>query len=52
MQPWQAAGAGQAIEDAMILSTLFSHIKEPGGVPSVLKAYTDVRRGRTNMFKE
>jgi salicylate hydroxylase len=47
MQPWQAAGAGQAIEDAMILNTLFSHVKEPAGIPSALKVYTEVRKDRT-----
>jgi salicylate hydroxylase len=47
MQPWQAAGAGQAIEDAMILSTLLSHVKDPARIPSALKVYTEVRRDRT-----
>ncbi|TVY84808.1 6-methylsalicylic acid decarboxylase atA [Lachnellula suecica] len=47
MQPWQAAGAGQAIEDAMILSTLFSEVKAASEVPSALKAYTEIRRDRT-----
>lgn len=31
----------------MILSTLFSHVKDPASIPGALKVYTDVRRDRT-----
>lgn len=47
MQPWQAAGAGQAIEDAMILSGLFAQIQDPAKIPLVLQAYTETRREKT-----
>lgn len=48
MQPWQAAGAGQAIEDAMILSILFSKVTSPADIMSALEAYSTVRLARTH----
>lgn len=45
--PYQGAGAGQAIEDALVLSTLFQHLKSREGIRSVLHAYDTVRRPRT-----
>ncbi|KAK4495204.1 hypothetical protein PRZ48_013531 [Zasmidium cellare] len=46
--PRQAAGAGQAIEDAMILSTLFSLTKTPQDISTALETYTSVRLSRTH----
>lgn len=47
MTPWQGAGGGQAIEDAMILETLLGKIKNPDKILGVFKAYDKVRRART-----
>jgi salicylate hydroxylase len=47
MTPWQGAGAGQAIEDAMILETLLNEIKNPDELDAVFRAYDKVRRPRT-----
>lgn len=47
MTPWQGAGAGQAIEDAMILDILLKDVKEPRQVDAAFKAYDAVRRPRT-----
>ncbi|KAH7067506.1 salicylate hydroxylase [Paraphoma chrysanthemicola] len=45
--PWQGSGAGQAIEDAMILETLFAEVEDASQVPAVFQAYDRVRRPRT-----
>jgi len=47
MTPWQGSGAGQAIEDAMILDTLLKEVKEPNQIGAAFKAYDKVRRPRT-----
>lgn len=47
MTPWQGAGAGQAIEDTMILNALFGNVQDPNQVNSALRAYDLVRRPRT-----
>lgn len=39
--------AGQAIEDAMVMTTLFSRVASVDDVPAALDAYTAVRRDRT-----
>jgi salicylate hydroxylase len=44
--PWQGAGAGQAIEDAMILGHLLSHITSKDQVNAAFEAYDIVRRPR------
>lgn len=44
----QAAGAGQAIEDAMILSTLFAQTHSAKDILPALEAYTAVRKHRTH----
>ena len=46
MTPWQGSGAAQAIEDAMILGTLFAAVKAPEQIEAALKAYDAVRRPR------
>ncbi|KAI0845878.1 salicylate hydroxylase [Daldinia vernicosa] len=44
--PWQGSGAGLAIEDAMILGHLLSHIKTRDELNAAFKAYDAVRRPR------
>ncbi len=44
--PFQGQGAGQAIEDACVLSALFEKVSTPGDVPNALAAYDQVRRPR------
>ncbi|KAI1460567.1 salicylate hydroxylase [Annulohypoxylon moriforme] len=44
--PWQGSGAGLAIEDAVILGHLLSHIKTRGELTAAFKAYDAVRRPR------
>ena len=44
--PFQAQGAGQAIEDACVLSALFKNITTRDDVPRALAAYDHVRRPR------
>lgn len=43
----QGSGAGMAIEDAFVLSSLLAQVKEPSRVESAFKAYDAVRRVRT-----
>ncbi|QIW98576.1 hypothetical protein AMS68_004094 [Peltaster fructicola] len=45
--PFQGQGAGQAIEDAYVLESLFEVISEPTEIPKVFQAYDKVRRSRT-----
>ena len=45
--PFQSAGAGQAIEDALVLSTLISKVTSPSQIPNAFIAYDQVRRPRT-----
>ncbi|KAI1213245.1 salicylate hydroxylase [Annulohypoxylon truncatum] len=44
--PWQGSGAGLAIEDAMILGTLFANISSSEEISSAFKAYDLLRRPR------
>ncbi|KAK6956724.1 hypothetical protein Daesc_002004 [Daldinia eschscholtzii] len=44
--PWQGSGAGLAIEDAMILGTLFANISSPDEISAAFEAYDVVRRPR------
>ena len=44
--PFQAQGAGQAIEDACVLSALFEKVSSPANIPKALAAYDQVRRPR------
>lgn len=50
MTPWQGSGAGQAIEDAMVLDTLLSAVKGPAQLEAALVAYDRVRRPRTQQI--
>ena len=53
MVPWQAAGVGQAIEDAQILETLLGCCtRGRSQVPAALKAYDKCRRPRTQAVSD
>ena len=45
--PFQGQGAGQAIEDALVLTTLLAKITDPTHVPNAFTAFDQVRRVRT-----
>jgi salicylate hydroxylase len=47
MTPWQGSGAGQSIEDAMILDVLIKEVKEPHQLGRAFKVYDEVRRPRS-----
>ncbi|KAI1379042.1 salicylate hydroxylase [Hypoxylon crocopeplum] len=44
--PWQGAGAGQAIEDVVVLGTLLSNISSPSEIDKAFKAFDAIRRPR------
>ena len=44
--PSQGAGAGQAIEDACVLSALFEKVTTPKEIANALAAYDQIRRPR------
>lgn len=44
--PWQGAGAGLALEDAMVLAALFSNISQPEDINAAFKAFNALRRPR------
>lgn len=46
MMPWQGLGAGQAIEDAMILGTLLRQVDSPSQIEAAFEAYSIVRGPR------
>ena len=45
--PHQGAGAGMALEDAFVLSSLLADANNSGDIPKAFKAYDYVRRPRT-----
>ena len=45
--PYQGQGAGQAIEDALILASLLAQVRDDREIPNALQAYDEVRRVRT-----
>lgn len=45
--PHQGAGAGQAIEDAFVLSNLLGDCKEVGDIEGAFRAYDEIRRPRS-----
>jgi len=45
--PFQGQGAGQAIEDALVLESLFALVDTPDQLPLALKAYDRIRRPRS-----
>ncbi|KAH7076915.1 hypothetical protein BKA63DRAFT_510996 [Paraphoma chrysanthemicola] len=52
MTPWQSSGAATALEDAVVLGTLFEQIRSPEEVEQVLKTYDAVRRPRSQRIAE
>lgn len=44
--PARGAGAGQAVEDALLLSTVLNEVKTKADIPKALAAYDQVRRPR------
>ena len=44
--PYQGQGAGQAIEDALIITTVLSKVQTLKQVPNALAAYNQIRRPR------
>jgi salicylate hydroxylase len=52
MTPWQGSGAATALEDAVILGTLFEQIRSPDEVEQVLNAYDAVCRPRSQCIAE
>lgn len=45
--PFQGQGAGQAIEDALVLTTLLAKVTEPAQIPNAFTAFDQVRRPRS-----
>lgn len=45
--PYQGQGAGQAIEDALVLETLLGRVHDPKYIPNAFAAYDQVRRPRS-----
>lgn len=45
--PFQGQGAGQAIEDALVLETLLGRVREPKYIPNAFAAFDQVRRPRS-----
>lgn len=52
MTPWQGSGAATALEDAVILGTLFEEIRSPDEIEQVLKAYDAVCRPHSQRIAE
>ena len=48
--PHQASGAGMAVEDAYVLSTLLGSIDGSSKIEAAFYAYDSIRRGRTQKF--
>lgn len=46
MTPWQGSGAGQAIEDAMILEALLGNVTAPNQIDIAFQVYDQLRRPR------
>ena len=45
--PYQGQGAGQAIEDSLVLATVLSKVKNPSEIPNAFAAFDQVRRPRS-----
>ncbi|KAI9695314.1 MAG: hypothetical protein M1820_008721 [Bogoriella megaspora] len=45
--PFQGQGAGQAIEDAWVLESLFAHVDAREKIPMAFRAYDKIRRPRS-----
>ncbi|GLU41602.1 FAD-dependent monooxygenase [Pseudomonas sp. NBRC 100443] len=51
MMPFMAQGAGQAIEDAVVLGRMLAGVRELAQVPAALAAYQDARLERTSQIQ-
>ena len=45
--PFQGQGAGQSMEDALVLKTVLAQVSNPKTIPNAFLAYDQVRRVRT-----
>jgi salicylate hydroxylase len=52
MTPWQGSGAGQAIEDAMVLEAVLGAIEKPSQLGAAFEAYDEIRRPRAQRIVE
>jgi len=52
MTPRMGSGAGQAIEDAMVLETLLAVATSPQQITAAFQAYDEVRRPRSQRIVE
>jgi salicylate hydroxylase len=52
MASWQALGPSQAIEDALVLSTLLAGVGESNDLEDAFKAYDKMRRQRSQKIAE
>lgn len=43
VQPYRAQGAAMAVEDAAVLGSVFSHLSSKAQIPTLLKAYENLR---------
>lgn len=50
--PFQGQGAGQAIEDALVLKTVLSKVQNSKQIPNALMAYNQIRRPRAQRIVE
>ena len=50
--PFQGQGAGQAIEDALVIKALLSKVQNPKHIPNALMAYNQIRRPRCQRVVE
>ena len=50
--PWQGYGAAQAIENALILQSLFKSVSSTSNISEAFKAYDTIRRPRALMIIE
>jgi salicylate hydroxylase len=50
--PFQGAGAGQAIEDALVLTSLFQHVRSVGDIYEAFAAFDQVRKPRSQRVVE
>lgn len=45
--PYRGQGAGQAMEDALVLATLLAEVSDPSMIPNAFLVFDQVRRVRT-----
>lgn len=52
MTPYQAAGAGQGLEDAVVLADLLAKVRQADELDTALRIYDDIRRPRAERAVE